>query len=209
MEALRKHLNRWEVIKTVRRAVVPSQEISFGRLEASVEQPLRRVLTISVSLRSSPWVFDLSTDGLWGCCRTSLYPGEEIQSCLEGAAESQGLIKRLQVLSNQNPRTGPSTLWVDSSKQPDENPWETESSWKLRIVVFLQGDGGGGGWVGIEGEKPQWETGLALKLWSCTAFLSPNPHPNTHTATVRWPLSVLSKQHHNQTSRIPRGFEKS
>ena len=103
------------MIKTVRRAVVPSQEIGFGRLEASVEQPLCRVLTTLVNLRSSPWVFDLSTGGLWGCPRTSLYPGEETQSCLEGAADSQGLIKRPQVLSNQNFRTGPLTPQVGSS----------------------------------------------------------------------------------------------
>jgi len=212
MEALRNHLNRWEVIKTVRRAVVPSQEIGFGRLEASVEQPLCRVLTTLVNLRSSPWVFDLSTGGLWGCPRTSLYPGEETQSCLEGAADSQGLIKRPQVLSNQNFRTGPLTPQVGSSVMLQTARWEPLGDRKLlkaeNSCVFARG-WGWGGWVGIEGEKPQWEIGLALKLWSCTALLSPNTHTNTHTATVRWPLSMQSKQHHNQTSRIPRVFEKS
>ena len=42
------------------------------------------------------------------------------------------------------------------------------------------------GWVsGNRGGEAQWEIVLALKLWSCTARLSPNTHTDTHTATVR------------------------
>lgn len=114
-----------------------------------------------------------------------------------GAAESQGLIKRLQVLSNQNPRTGPSTLWGGQFQTADENPWETESSWKLRIVVFLQGDGGGGGgWVGIEGSSGR--LGWLWKLWSCPAFLSPTPTPkHTHSyrgmTIVCWATSITTR----------------
>lgn len=57
--------------------------------QQGTEQPLWRVLTTSVSLRPRPWVFDLSTDGLWGWLRTSLYPGEETRSCLEGQGSSR------------------------------------------------------------------------------------------------------------------------
>ena len=51
----------------------------------------------------------------------------------------------------------------------------------------------GGGWVEIEGEKPQWDTGLALKLWSCTALLFPNTHTNAHTATVVYAEQAASQ----------------
>lgn len=61
--------------------------------------------------------------------------------------------------------------------------------------------------MGIEGEKPQWETGLALKLWSCTALLSPNTHTNTHTATVVYAEQAASQPDFQNSKSIGKILE--